>query len=646
MYQRHTRHELIKNSDGFAFRITAEAPGSDYEGIHTETFSVDGDTEYHVYSSMKADAITGGYGWFDIHCFDGSGNDIGDNLWYGDTDRSINGNTEWEKKHGFFRTPSSAEKCSLYFFLDPQSSGSLSITNIKIGRDSDNGAPPLSCNDNRVCTKDWDIEKSKSGNYYFYGMGKAVGGIVKPSENIVKVSFNGGGAISRKSYAYIYANGMLISRKSVNEDNFEFYHLDRNNNIIAITDENGDVVGDYGYTPYGRTEIISVESSDNKLQYKGGYYEDDVDLHRLDRLYNDKSSVYVTPAMGGENVWNPQTYNQYSYQLNNPLNKIEYGSIFLPSPDDYSRPSTPPKASIPASYQVVYEPYRYLSGTSFSTSAYQVPSFNILDASLILKREEKFITLKGKDEVVYSREFAGGGEKAAISADAGEQGEGEFSTSLKITDEISGDSGDKGKALDTLVKFVFFIPADDTTMTGVMSENNWFETPEDAYGFLKNSNSMRKIHKGKGFELSKESLEYPTLKKEKKLTGKSLKELKKTSANFVTKNDMVILEGPMNVADIADIIDSKNNNNQNAKIIISPRPLEIRMRDVGSHTFRLVEIEPPKELQKRSDYEGMNMGIEMQMALMRMSSSRYMSPSRSRLMVPYYLMPRAGNGGY
>ena len=109
-----------------------------------------------------------------------------------------------------------------------------------------------------------------------------------------------------------------------------FYLKDAKNEIYAIMNSSGNIIGTYSYDPYGNILSISDTSSNsplviNPFRYKGYYYDIETGLYYLKtRYYNPLWGRFISP----DNVkyLNAKSINGlilYAYCDNDPVNKFD-----------------------------------------------------------------------------------------------------------------------------------------------------------------------------------------------------------------------------------------------------------------------------------------------------------------------------------
>lgn len=129
---------------------------------------------------------------------------------------------------------------------------------------------------------------------------------------------------------YIYADGKLVAIHQTDDhgERIQYVHLDHLGSVWAITGDNGAVVAEYNYDPWGRRR--NPETWDYYDGYEqqnaadrgfGGHEQLDVlDMVNMGgRMYDPYMGRFLSPDPYVQAPDNTQSLNRYAYCLNNPL---------------------------------------------------------------------------------------------------------------------------------------------------------------------------------------------------------------------------------------------------------------------------------------------------------------------------------------
>ncbi len=120
-------------------------------------------------------------------------------------------------------------------------------------------------------------------------------------------------------FTYIYQDGTLVAR--VNPDGSKYYyHPDHLGSTSLITNQNGNVVENTFYSPFG--ELLGGGSAENKL-YTGQFKDSSCQFYYGARYYNPCIGRWHQPDVNVPNIYNSQSLNRFSYSLNNPIKYID-----------------------------------------------------------------------------------------------------------------------------------------------------------------------------------------------------------------------------------------------------------------------------------------------------------------------------------
>jgi len=104
---------------------------------------------------------------------------------------------------------------------------------------------------------------------------------------------------------------------------YAYYVINGHGDVIALTNEAGQIVNSYTYDEWGNT-LAKQEQVANPIRYSGEYYDEESGLYYLRARYYDPSTgrfISKDPVEG--NVTNPLSLNSYTYCLNNPIIYID-----------------------------------------------------------------------------------------------------------------------------------------------------------------------------------------------------------------------------------------------------------------------------------------------------------------------------------
>jgi len=121
------------------------------------------------------------------------------------------------------------------------------------------------------------------------------------------------------NYTYIYQDGVLVARVNPDSSNW-YYHADELGSTTLITDQNGNVVEQTFYNPYG--EVTSGGMAEYKL-YTGYFKDLSCKYYAGARYYNPCLGIFTQPDTLFQDIYNPQSLNHYSYTWNNPYNRVD-----------------------------------------------------------------------------------------------------------------------------------------------------------------------------------------------------------------------------------------------------------------------------------------------------------------------------------
>jgi len=124
----------------------------------------------------------------------------------------------------------------------------------------------------------------------------------------------------------ILRNGLLLASERVGSGRRHF-HLDHLGTPRLVTDDAGSIVGSYEYYPFGtQPDAGNREDPAEELKFTG--HQRDLasgDVHVLDymhaRYYDGAVGRFLSIDPGPYDPKDPQTWNRYTYVLNNPVDR-------------------------------------------------------------------------------------------------------------------------------------------------------------------------------------------------------------------------------------------------------------------------------------------------------------------------------------
>lgn len=133
---------------------------------------------------------------------------------------------------------------------------------------------------------------------------------------------DGNGNILRQ---YVYSiDGVRLAMKAQGQT--VFYHYSPRGDVVAMTDQNGQVVANYEYDAWGNVLKSDAKgiAADNPFGYAGYMYDKEIGMYYLiARYYNPDHGVFISvdPDPGDQD--DPVTQNGYTYADNNPVMNID-----------------------------------------------------------------------------------------------------------------------------------------------------------------------------------------------------------------------------------------------------------------------------------------------------------------------------------
>jgi RHS repeat-associated protein len=124
---------------------------------------------------------------------------------------------------------------------------------------------------------------------------------------------------------YVFFDGERVARRDFPSGNVSYYFSDHLKTASVVTDASGTILDESDYYPWGG-ELQFVNNLDNHYKFTGKERDSESGLDNFGARYNGSSLGRFTspdPSMGSVRLENPQTWNRYTYVLNNPLRFVD-----------------------------------------------------------------------------------------------------------------------------------------------------------------------------------------------------------------------------------------------------------------------------------------------------------------------------------
>jgi RHS repeat-associated protein len=157
--------------------------------------------------------------------------------------------------------------------------------------------------------------KKSSGTLYWYSI---VGDVLTETD--------GSGNLLND---YVYFAGGRIGR--VNSSGKWFYYGDHLGSSRSITDSSGNLCYDADFYLFGAEKVVTNTCAQN---YKWTGLERDSETgldHTLNRQYSSNTGRWLSPDSIPGSASNPQSWNRYSYVVNNPINLTDRLGLYVPT---------------------------------------------------------------------------------------------------------------------------------------------------------------------------------------------------------------------------------------------------------------------------------------------------------------------------
>jgi RHS repeat-associated protein len=163
------------------------------------------------------------------------------------------------------------------------------------------------------------------GEYIYNGLGQRV---IKEVDGVTTVfHYDFDGKVIAESLPdgtltaeYFYMGKIRIAKVEVGNGKMYYYLNDRLGTPQIMTDDNGNVVWEASYKPFGQASVNTKSSVTNNFRFPGQYHDQETGFHyNYHRYYDPGTGRYLTPdpigLIGGINL--------FAYVENNPINWID-----------------------------------------------------------------------------------------------------------------------------------------------------------------------------------------------------------------------------------------------------------------------------------------------------------------------------------
>ncbi len=169
----------------------------------------------------------------------------------------------------------------------------------------------------------------------------ASGDVVHYHGKLYERTFTAAGAVEHRYY--IYAGDRLVAVRYDKEDGprvgrrLRYLHHDALGSVDTLSDDAGEVVARLSYTPFGERRASDWRGPGSprlpalvNRGFTGHEHLDEVGLiHMNGRIYDPRVGRFLSPDPYVPSPLSAQSYNRYSYALNNPMRFTDPSGFFL-----------------------------------------------------------------------------------------------------------------------------------------------------------------------------------------------------------------------------------------------------------------------------------------------------------------------------
>ncbi|PCI14998.1 MAG: hypothetical protein COB71_00150 [Thiotrichales bacterium] len=123
---------------------------------------------------------------------------------------------------------------------------------------------------------------------------------------------------------------LLFSGQALAVEKITYFHSDILGSVAAATDQQGELLWETRYEPYGYETQTTSQPTAGELGYTGHLYEADTGLHYMQaRYYDPRLGRFLSPDPIGYVSDTPQSFNYYAYANNNPYRYTDPTGLWI-----------------------------------------------------------------------------------------------------------------------------------------------------------------------------------------------------------------------------------------------------------------------------------------------------------------------------
>ena len=178
----------------------------------------------------------------------------------------------------------------------------------------------------------WNRGEDISGQYEYNGLGQRVIKEVDGVTTVFHYDLDGNiiaesdldGTFTRE---YLYMGKIRMAMVDAGTGEIYYFLNDRLGSPLIMTDDEGNVVWEGMYKPFGEVEVNPKSSITNNFRFPGQYYDQETGLHYNYHGYYDPGTGRYLRA---DPIGLARGINPYWYVKNNPINSVDLFGLFNP----------------------------------------------------------------------------------------------------------------------------------------------------------------------------------------------------------------------------------------------------------------------------------------------------------------------------